>query len=172
MTKKSIATIAVLSLGSVALGAWSMHAAVPMLFLSIAIFFSQRAIDALERRVHASLLVGTAVAWAALPHSILDFRDCGRSPIATEVPGCQVMALAGFPIQHVSAHGGGGWRTAFHLQSDCLVHAGNFLLLAYAAWLAIGFLPGRWLARVHWAAWVAFLPLCIYGWARMQRWWD
>ena len=147
-----------------------MFAAVPALFLAIVLPLFRE--HDLGRRAHASLLMGTSLAWALLPHSILDFRDHGLASIATGVPGCQVMALGGFPIQQISAHGGGGWRLGFSLLSDRLTHAGNCCLLALAIWFVLGLVPRRLWARVHLGAWFAFLPLCFYGIASMVRWWD
>lgn len=92
-----------------------MVAAVPALFLAI-VFLWPRGDRDRGRRVQASLLMGMSLAWVLLPHSVLDFRMHGISPIATGYPGCQVMALAGFPVQQISAHGGGGWWLATRIQ--------------------------------------------------------
>lgn len=82
------------------------------------------------------------------------------------------MALAGFPLRQVSAHGGGGWRLGVHLFSDQLWHAANCSILCVVAWLAISMIPRRLWRATHWLLWLAFLPMCFCGISRMVYWWD
>ena len=169
--KPSAASIVLLPLAGVGLGLWSMVAAVPALFLAVVLLWPRGDRD-FGRRTQASLLVGMSLAWVLLPHSIFDFRIHGLSPIATGTPGCQVMALAGFPLQQISAHGGGGWRLGFSLPSDRLAHLANCIVLSFAFWVAMEFVPRRMWSRVHLIACAAFLPTCLYGLVMMIRWWD
>lgn len=172
MTWLSNSCVALLLAASFAIGVPSMMAPVPVLLLTGMVVVMQRAdLDTL-RRAHAGMLVGTALAWVLLPHSIFDFREHGLGPIPTDIQGCQVMARAGFPIQQISAHGGGGWRLGYHLASDNLAHAGNCLILTVVSWLAIGFVPRRLWRRIHLVVWLSFLPLWLYGLCSMLRWWD
>ena len=171
MTRSSIIVLAVLPLVSFVLGTQSMELPVLVLFGGIVVLLPRADRD-IKRRMHASLLVGTSLAWVLLPHSVFDFREQRLSPIATDIPGCQVMARAGFPIQQVSAHGGGGWRLGHHLPGDCLAHASNCLLLAVVIWVAMRLVPCRLWWHVHLVAWLTFVPLCYYGLSSMVRWWD
>jgi len=148
-----------------------MVAAIPMLFCSVVVSLHRKDRDVL-RRLHASMLIGTALAWVALPHSVFDFRDFNLQPIPTELVSCRVMAFVGFPIQQICAHGGGGWRLGHHLLSDRMVHAGNCALIAMLAWMVVGFVPRRLWARLHLVSWLVFLPCCGYGCLSMIRWWD
>ena len=169
---KTPATLMVLlPLAGVGLSLWSMVAAVPALFLAI-VFLWPRGDRDRGRRVQASLLMGMSLAWVLLPHSVFDFRMHGIGPIATGYPGCQVMALAGFPVQQISAHGGGGWRLGFSLPGDRLVHLANCAVLSLGFWAAMGLVPRRLWARVHLVACAAFLPACLYGFVLMVPWWD
>lgn len=126
-------------------------------------------------RIATSLQAGLALAWLTLAACVLDFREhheLYRHWNPTGVPGCQVMALLGFPIRGIGGHGGGGWRLWHHLPSDPLVHLGNVLSFAVGAWLLLGWLPARGRRAAYWCAF-ALLPIAfVAGYERAMWYWD
>ncbi|MEO6596246.1 MAG: hypothetical protein ABIP94_15975 [Planctomycetota bacterium] len=126
-------------------------------------------------RTMASALLGVSAAWATMPLCIIDFRAhyylYGHfNP--TGITGCQVMALAGFPIPGIAAHGGGGWRLGYHLGSDLAVHAANTAMLAAFVWWLLGRTTPRLVVRAYWLGFAVVLPAWFWGMLRMLPWWD
>ena len=106
---------------------------------------------------------------------VVDFR--GQLGLHSEwnptgVPGCEVMALLGFPICAIGGHGGGGWLEFHHLPRDVVVHTANLLLFAMPCWLLLGLVGARARTVAYWLAFAA-LPLAwLSGLWRAMYWWD
>ena len=154
-----------------------LELAAPALWLLQFVLIARLDLQREDRLVRAmtSLVVGFALAWLTLAACVLAFREhyeLFRHWNPTGVPGCQVMALLGFPIRAIGGHGGGGWRLFHHLPSDPLVHTANVLLLALPCWLLLGRVGARARRVGYWLAFAALPVAWLCGLWRAMYWWD